>query len=128
MTTTSSDNSGMNVIKVEPGEIRSYLKEIGCEDCTVAGVFCEIKEERMQSLDNLSANTTSGTDASSANASGSGSSSSGTNKANIEFGDSNLASIEQLLGDPKNILELLVNSRDQREEASKEQPTKGERE
>lgn len=98
MSATNSDNSEMKVIKVKPEEIQTYLDSIGCKNLTVSGTFCKVLDEREQNLDAYSDASSNGADTTGADSNTSNStSSSGANKANIEFGDANIAFIMDLL-------------------------------
>lgn len=123
--TTNSDNSEMKVIKVKPEEIQSYLEGIGCKNLTVSGTFCKVLDEREQNLDAYAGgNSDNGSDTGATDTSSS--STSGTNKANIEFGDANIAFITDLLK-PDRLQELKLIDPTKKKEA-RTQPSKDERE
>ena len=104
MSATNSDNSEMKVIRVKPEEIQSYLDGIGCKNLTVSGTFCKVLDEREQNLDTYAGGSSdNGSDTGATDASTS--SASGANKANIEFGDANIAFIMDLL-QPDRLQEL----------------------
>lgn len=129
MTTTNSDNSEMKVIKVKPEEIQEHLDKTGYRNCTVSGTFCKVRDEREQNLDAFSSSSASSdtsSNASESSATSSTSSTSGANKANIEFGDANIAFIMDLLqADRIQELRLVDPNRSKETRAQQE---KGERE
>lgn len=123
--TTNSDNSEMKVIKVKPEEIQSYLEGIGCKNLTVSGTFCKVLDEREQNLDVYAGGSSdNGSDTGATDTSNS--STSGTNKANIEFGDANIAFIMDLLK-PDRLQELKLIDPTKKKE-TRTQPSKDERE
>lgn len=123
--TTNSDNSEMKVIKVKPEEIQSYLEGIGCKNLTVSGTFCKVLDEREQNLDAYAGGSSdNGSDTGATDTSSS--STFGTNKANIEFGDANIAFITDLLK-PDRLQELKLIDPTKKKEA-RTQPSKDERE
>ena len=125
MSATNSDNSEMKVIRVKPEEIQSYLDGIGCKNLTVSGTFCKVLDEREQNLDTYAGGSSdNGSDTGATDASTS--SASGANKANIEFGDANIAFIMDLL-QPDRLQELkLVDPTNKKE--TRTQPSKDDRE
>lgn len=124
MSATNSDNSEMKVIKVDPENILSHFRNIGCNNLSVAGTFCKVLNEIEQSLDtysDASGNNTDTAGASDSNASSS--SSSGAKKADIEFAGADIAFIEKLFDDPTKLQILKVGDTRQKEEqiASKDE-------
>ncbi len=127
MSTTNSDNSEMKVIRVKPEEIQSYLDSIGCRNCTVSGTFCKVIDEREQNLDTFSGSSSdNASDTGATDTANSTSSTSGTSKANIEFGNANIAFISELLTGQLQELKLVDPTR--AKEARREQKSKDERE
>lgn len=124
MSTTNSDNSEMKVIRVKPEEIQSYLEEIGCKNLTVSGTFCKVIDEREQNLDTFSGSSSdNASDAGATDTANSTSSTSGTSKANIEFGNANIAFISDLLKGPLQELKLVdpTKAKETREQKAKDE-------